>query len=139
MEMIDMKKKLIICLLIIGLFIGLYFGVGNFFYNIALNSKSSKNFILGEVPEVANSITSDKISENESWLLENSESIFITSTNNGSLKLHGYEIINSQKTDVWVIVVHGYSLSGNVMTYYAKEFYNRGYNVLLIDLIPSVC
>lgn len=129
-----MKKMMIICLILIVLFVGLYFLVGNFFYNIALNSKTSKSFILGEVPEVADSLTSDKISESETWINENSKDVYITSTSNGNLKLHGYEIINSQSTDIWAIVVHGYSLSGKVMTYYAEEFYNKGYNVLLIDL-----
>lgn len=37
-------------------------------------------------------------------------------------------------TDDWVIVVHGYGGTGTMMYYAAKEFYERGYNVIVPDL-----
>ncbi len=72
--------------------------------------------------------------EYTNWLKNHSKDVYITTTNNGTLKLHAYEMENSQKSDVWAIVIHGYLIQGKDMAYYAREFYNRGYNVLLVDL-----
>lgn len=121
----------VILLLIIG-----YFAVGNYFYNIALNPNTSKTFVLGEEKE-----PSKETIELRKWLDDISEDVYITSNNNGNLKLHAYEIINNENEDnkkksqdIWAIVVHGYMSEGIEMAYSAKEFYDRGYNVLVLDL-----
>ena len=58
--------------------------------------------------------------------------VYITTSKNGNLKLHSYEINNN--SDMWAIVIHGYYGKGQDMIYFAKEYYNRGYNVLVVDL-----
>ena len=58
--------------------------------------------------------------------------MYIKSKNNGNLKLHAYKIKNN--SNIWTIVVHGYMGEGKVMYESVKEFYNRGYNVLVVDL-----
>lgn len=40
--------KILIIILIVILLMAIYFSVGNYFYNIALNPKTSKAFVLGE-------------------------------------------------------------------------------------------
>lgn len=125
-------KILIIILVIIIVLLTLgYFLIGNYFYNIALNPNTSKTFVLGE--ESQETEEEAKENENAKWLEENSKDVYITS-NNGNLKLHGYEIENEEKSDIWTIVIHGYMGEGKGMATYAKEFYNRGYNVLVVDL-----
>lgn len=119
--------------IIIVLSIVAFFLVGNYFYNIALNSNTSKTFVLGEVLEETQEQTEIKV-ENENWLIQNSKDVYITSTHNGNLKLHSYEVINKEASNIWVIVIHGYSGKGKDMTYQATEFYNKGYNVLVLDL-----
>lgn len=131
-----MKKMnifIIIFTIIITILIALYFIVGNFFYNIALNPKTSKTFVLGKDEEEVE-VQEQKGLEKIDWLTQNSEDAYITSSNNGHLKLHAYEIINKSPSNIWAIVIHGYSGQGKDMTYYAQEFYNRGYNVLVVDL-----
>lgn len=110
-----------------------YFVIGYYFYNIALSPTTSKAFVLGE--------DADEVQEQEQkglekvdWLSLNSNDVYITATNNGNLKLHAYEITNTQSSDVWTIVIHGYSEQGKSMTNYAQQFYNRAYNVLMVDL-----
>ena len=128
-----MKILIIIVIILILILIGLYFIVGNYFYNIALSPKTSKTFVLGEdAKEVEKQ--EEKGLEKEDWLTEKSEEVYITSSNNGNIKLHAYQITNTQSSDIWVIAIHGYSGQGKDMTYYAQEFYNRGYNVLVVDL-----
>ena len=128
-----MKKRniiiMVILLIVILLLVVGYFVVGNYFYNIALNPYTSKSFVLGDEKEP----TEEEI-ENRNWLKENSEDVYITSNNNGSLKLHAYEILNENDQNIWAFVVHGYMSEGLDMSHAAKEFYNRGYNVLVLDL-----
>lgn len=128
-----MKIYIIIFGSILTLLTVLYFMVGNYFYNKALNPKTSKTFVLGEDEEEIKE-QEEKGLEKINWLSQNSRDSYITSSNNGNLRLHAYEIINKKPSDVWTIVIHGYSGQGKDMTYYAQEFYNRGYNVLVVDL-----
>ena len=131
--MSKMKLLLLILIIILILLIAIYFLVGNYFYNIALNPKTSKTFVLGEEVEETPEKKENRI-EKENWLSENSKDVYITTTNNGNLKLHAYEMVNSQQSDVWTIVVHGYFCQGKDMINYAKQFLSRGYNVLMLDL-----
>lgn len=128
-----MKILIIVLITILILLTIVYFVIGNYFYNIALNPNTSKVFVLGvEVEETVEQ--KQRRIENENWISENSEDVYITTTNNEELKLHAYEIINKENTDIWTIVVHGYYGQGQDMIHYAKEYYNRGYNVLMVDL-----
>ena len=49
--------------------------------------------------------------------------VSITSTNNGQLKLHGYEVINEIKPDshLWAIVIHGYKSNVAAMRYDGRK------------------
>jgi len=115
------KILITILILILGILIITYFMIGNYFYNIALNSHTSKEFVLGEIEKV-----------NDNWLDKTAKDVYITSTNKGELKLHAYEIENN--SEIWAIVIHGYSGQSKDMTYYAQQYYNKGYNVLVVDL-----
>ena len=126
-----MKIFIIVLITILILLIIMYFAVGNYFYNMALNPKTSKEFVLGAEVEETLEQKQRRI-ENDNWLKEKTQDVYITATNNGELKLHAYEIMN--KSNIWAIVVHGYYGQGKDMIYYAKEYCNRGYNVLMIDL-----
>ena len=131
--MTKMKTFIIIFSVIIMVLVTMYFITGNYFYNIALSRKTSKTFVLGEDAQEIQE-QEEKGLEKVDWLSQNSKDVYITTSNNGKLKLHAYEIINSQNSDIWTIVIHGYSGQGKDMTYYAQEFYNKGYNVLVVDL-----
>ena len=128
-----MKKKVIatiICICII-LFIS-YFVIGNYFFEISLSPKTDKAFVVGNQKQTEEQ--KKWWEEQLKWLDDTSKEVYINSTNNGSLKLHAYEIQNDTNSDIWAIVIHGYMSQGSGMTSYAKEFYKRGYNVLVVDL-----
>lgn len=105
--------------------------IGNYFYNLALNPKTSKDVIFGNSEK---STSGEIVNETLIWLLEKSNytNTYIESFDN--LKLHGYKILNENPTDTWVITVHGYTSKGIEMSNYAKNFYDMGYNVLIPDL-----
>lgn len=123
---------LIIIILLVIIFIIAYFSLGNYFFNKSLDSNTSKAFVLG--------YNKDKTEEelkhlkyNQNWLSKYSKDVYIYSDLE-HLKLHAYEIKNENQTNKWSIVIHGYMGDGKSMTTYAKEFYNRGYNILMLDL-----
>lgn len=126
--------KVLIFTVIVLLLIAIYFIIGNYFYNVALNPKTKKPFTLEDVMGEETEEQRKNRLEIYNWVDTNSKDVYITTNNNGSLKLHAYEIENTQKSDVWAIAIHGYMFQGRYMAYYAKEFYNMGYNVLLLDL-----
>ena len=66
------------------------------------------------------------------WLNENSKEVEIISRD--GLKLKGYEIRSNEKSNTWIIAVHGYLSYCCEMVPYAKKFQEYGYNILIIDL-----
>ena len=120
----NMKIFIIAFTIIAILLVSIYFIIGNYFYNIALNPNTSKTFVLGEDAEATQEQKEQGLEKGD-WLSQNSEETYITTASNGKLKLHAYEITNKTNTDIWTIVVHGYSGQARDMTYYAQEFYNR--------------
>lgn len=66
------------------------------------------------------------------WLAQNAEEVQIISYD--GLKLKGYEIKAKEKSDKWVIAVHGYMGRGADMTQYVEKFRSYGYNSLIVDL-----
>lgn len=66
------------------------------------------------------------------WLEQNGEVVEIIS--NDGLKLRGYEIKANEKSDKWVIAVHGYMGKGADMSSYVEQFRSYGYNGLIVDL-----
>ncbi len=124
------KKNIIIALLIILAILstGLLF-VGNYFYNLAINPNTSKDAIFGDDDD--NGL---EVKEDVEWLEKKSgyEDVYLTSFDN--LKLHGYKIINKNKTNKWAVVVHGYTSEGELVSSKAKHLYEMGYNILIPDL-----
>lgn len=66
------------------------------------------------------------------WLEENAKEVEIISKD--GLRLKGYEIKVREKSNIWVITVHGYMSKGSDMVKYAQKFNSFGYNALIIDL-----
>ena len=119
-----------ICIIILILVIG-YVLVGNYFYDLAINPKSDKSALgIGVMTEEEKVIR-------EEWLKNNAKDTYIISNNNGNLKLHAYEIEANEKSNIWTIVVHGYTKDGIEMEKYAEKYKDKGYNVLLVDLRGS--
>ncbi|MGL5330103.1 MAG: alpha/beta hydrolase [Peptostreptococcaceae bacterium] len=127
-----MKKKNIVRGILIILLLAILGGgayIGNYFYNLTLNPFTSKEMIFGEDEE--NEL---EVKEDIEWLVKKSNYADKYLTSFDGLKLHAYEIINSNKTDKWAIVVHGYTSEGESVSAKAKYLYKMGYNVLVPDL-----
>ena len=72
--------------------------------------------------------------DSKTWLYKysNYTDLFLKSKDN--LKLHNYIIKNKNKSNKWIIAVHGYTSNGKYMASYAQKFYEMGYNIIIPDL-----
>lgn len=132
----EKKKVIIIIVSIVAIIIiaGLVFA-GNYFYNLAVNPNSSKEMVFGPEDEAVEVSTKEaKKRARVAWLMDSSNYKDCYRTSSDGLKLHGYEINNTVKSNTWVITVHGYTSQGDEMSDFAKNFYEMGYNVLIPDL-----
>ncbi|MGE7947031.1 alpha/beta hydrolase [Lysinibacillus sp. NPDC093688] len=132
-----MKRKykviIIIISLLLVLFVGAGFFAGNYFYNLALNPNTDKSAVLdAPINSIAvNPKDAKEKEESEKWFKETYQDSYVQSFDD--LKLHAYTLKNTNETNKWAIVFHGYSSDGSQMSKYAKHFYDAGYNVLIPD------
>lgn len=131
-----MFKKILIALFILFIIAG--YAIGNSFYNLALNPNSDKSTVL-DAPHnsMDNDVDIDSSSqkeyeESEKWFKNSGfKDIYIQS--NDDLKLHAYDIKNTNETHKYAIICHGYGGQADFMTKSASHFYKMGFNVLLPD------
>lgn len=133
-----MKEIIIIllCIILTALIIVICYG-GNYLYNLGINPKHPKDLIFksNTDEETKQSETSGVSTiDSKTWLLKysNYEDLFINSKDN--LKLHNFLIKNENKSNKWVIAVHGYTSQGTYIASYAQNFYDMGYNIIIPDL-----
>lgn len=136
-----MKKKMIIIVLIILILLSIIlFCIGNFFYNLAVNSNKDKTFIkesqdLGSSDIEEGSIEFSDTTQKRTyeirkkWAQNNYIEENIKSYDN--LKLQGYYFENTGND--YIIVVHGYASEAFDMVNPIHQFYKEGYHVLAPD------
>lgn len=108
---------------------------GNYFYNLALNPKSDKGVVLTAPHNQSDNPYEAQEAENAARAKEwfetcGYEENYIDS--HDGLKLHAYTIEN-EGSDRWALIVHGYTGQATDMIISGMEFYNMGYNVLMMD------
>ncbi len=71
--------------------------------------------------------------QEDSWFHEHAKDVYIE--NADGLKLHAYLIKNDEeyRTGNFIIIFHGYKSCASDMSFYAEQFYDMGYSVLLPD------
>ena len=117
-----------------------YFILGNVLYYATLTKQGLKN------PHIAKIASGNKNPDEEKLRLDsikkegslwfdniNKEKLVIKSSNFDKFLYADY-IFPKQESDIFVIVVHGYTSSPRGMGIYAKEYHNKGYNVILPSL-----
>ncbi|MGL4848282.1 MAG: alpha/beta hydrolase [Clostridium sp.] len=136
-----MKKKNIAKLAVGGAALaGAAFIAGsNYFFNLALSTKTKKDKIFGEDSSNEEGLSIDETSglltkEDLEWFESKNDKKDIYILSDDDLKLHAYKIENEEKTHKWAVVVHGYMSSAVYMSRIGKHYYEMGYNLLLIDL-----
>ncbi len=128
------KVTLIVIISIIAVLAVLYLALGLLFFFIALGNKKRedetipcKNSLFERNADNINLITGYK------WY----DTIYkqhVTIKNRKGKTLHAMEFRNPSNSNVWAVVLHGWTNAKREMSSYAMEYYNRGFNVLMPDL-----
>lgn len=127
---------ILLCIILIALIIVIFY-VGNYLYNLGINPKYPKDLIFkNNTDEETNQNETSGVFtiDSKTWFYKysNYTDLFLKSKDN--LKLHNYIIKNENKSNKWIIAVHGYTSNGKYMASYAQKFYEMGYNIIIPDL-----
>lgn len=115
-------------IIILILILALVYG-GNHFYNFALNRNVKKDAVI-EGNDHDTGIDRN-LEENMVWFDKQKNEVSIVS--NTGKEIVGYEFLND--SDFFIIVLHGYGEEGRKMATYVRKFFQKGYNVLAVDLL----
>lgn len=131
------KSKLwmaVAVIVIIGAFVLSFVkGKVEYFYGIALDPQVPKTEVFAsDINAPSADVPVIDMKSKIEWLEKNSEINAIASFD--GIPLKAYIAKTPEKSDKWVVVVHGYSQEPLQMAPNAYEFYNRGFNVLLPNL-----
>lgn len=130
----QLKVALIILAVIAALLLLAYFALGFVFFFIALGSKRRED----ETVPCKNSLferNADNINLKTGYKwYDSTYKQEVTIKNRKGITLHGMEFRNPENTNVWVIVLHGWTNVKREVSSYAMEHYKRGFNVLIPDL-----
>lgn len=107
-----------------------------YLFNVSLG-RSDKSFLAkyAHLDEEAKVLYEDtKKEENDilNWLNNTFIKYYNIASYDG-LILYGTAFIQKEYTHNWIIVIHGYGGSGELMYYAAKRFFEKGYNVVVPD------
>lgn len=127
-----MKKRYWIPGLIIVILIAAYFLIGNFFYNLALNPATDKDFMVdNDNLKQSELISKETVAENkklEEQFEKNHPPKNIEITSDDDLKLHALFYEQEKESHKWVIGLHGYTGENIFMTQWARHYYDEGYH-----------
>lgn len=134
------QKRILLALASSVLLTGTYFGVGNYFYNFALNAKEEKEF-LEDNPHLERSEAIHPEAEEAAWQDDKAfyekntpVSWSVQSQDELELKLHADVYPNEEAGPKWAIVLHGYTSRSEGMVRWIRGFHEQGYQVLAPDL-----
>lgn len=128
------KKKwaiisLSVLFLLIVLFLLTYAITGVVFVSFALDATFSAQS--SSPIDVASNLPKPK--KEDEWF-DQLEKTQISLVSYDDYKLNAYKIVQNKPTNDWAVLVHGYRGNATEMSYYAKHYYERGYNLLMPDL-----
>ncbi|SOC40035.1 alpha/beta hydrolase [Ureibacillus acetophenoni] len=136
------RNKIIITIasILVVLLVIVYFAVGNYFYEYALDANDDKEF-MDDNPHLEDSIAVNaqvaeaaEVADAKFKEQYPSEAMSIVSNDKLQLKLEADLYENNSESSKWAIVVHGYTSNAAKMTRYVRNFHEQGYHVLAPDL-----
>ena len=117
-----------------------YFLIGNFFYYVTLTKSGLKNPFVAKVASGTKEKDEERLrldeikEEGKDWFDKaNKEKLVIKSTN-ANKNLHADFLFPEKESDVFVIIIHGYTSEPRGMGMYAQKYHELGYNVLMPSL-----
>ncbi len=117
-----------------------YLILGNAFYYVTLTRRGMESKTVAKIASGTKAKDEERLrldeikKQGKDWFDGiNKEKLVIKSTNKNKI-LHADYIFPKNESNVYVIVIHGYTSSPRGMGIYAKKYHELGYNVLLPSL-----
>ena len=130
----SLKITLTIIICIVAILAVLYLALGFVFFFMALGSKRRED----ETIPCKNSLferNADNINLKTGYKwYDTTYKQEVTIKSRKGKTLHAMEFRNPENTNVWAVVLHGWTNVKRELSSYAMEYYNRGFNVLIPDL-----
>lgn len=130
----QLKIALIILGAIAAFLLLAYFALGFVFFFVALGNKKREDETIpckGSLFE--RNADNPHLKEGYKWY-DNTYKQEVTIKNRKGKNLHAMEFRNPENTNVWVIVLHGWTNCKREASSYALGHYKRGFNVLIPDM-----
>ena len=130
----SLKITLTVIACIIAVLAVIYIAMGFIFFFMALGSKRRKD----ETIPCKNSLfekNADNINLKTGYKwYDTTYKQEVTIKNRKGVTLHAMEFRNPSNSNVWTVMIHGWTNVKREMSSYAMEHYNRGFNVLIPDM-----
>ena len=117
-----------------------YFLIGNFFYYVTLTKSGLKNPFVAKVASGTKEkdeelLRLDAIKEQgKDWFDNTNKEKLVIKSTNANKNLHADFIFPEKESDIFVIIIHGYTSEPRGMGMYAQKYHELGYNVLMPSL-----
>ena len=117
-----------------------YFLLGNFFYYVTLTKNGLENPFIAKIASGSGKkdeerLRLDAIKETgKDWFADAPKEKLAIKSSNSDKILHADFIFPEKPSDVYVIVIHGYTSSPAGMGMYVKKYHELGYNVIAPSL-----
>lgn len=117
-----------------------YFLLGNIFYYVTLTKGGIKNKLVAKVASGTKSKDEERLrldaikEKGKEWFDSASKEKLIIKSSDGNKNLHADFIFPEKESNVYVIIIHGYTSSPRGMGIYAEKYHELGYTVILPSL-----
>lgn len=117
-----------------------YFLIGNFFYYVTLTKSGLKNPFVAKVASGTKEkdeelLRLDAIKEQgKDWFDNTNKEKLVIKSTKANKNLHADFIFPEKESDIFVIIIHGYTSEPRGMGMYAQKYHELGYNVLMPSL-----
>ncbi len=130
----EIKTTLTVLAVIAAVLLVAWIGLGLLFFFIALGNKKRPDITVpckGSLFE--RNASNPTLIKGYKWY-DNTYHQEVIIKNRKGENLHGVEFRNPSNSNVWAVVLHGWTNVNREMSVYGMEYYKRGFNVLLPDL-----
>lgn len=117
-----------------------YFLIGNFFYYVTLTKSGLKNPFVAKIASGTKEKDEERIrldnikDQGKEWFDNANKEMVVIKSTNANKNLHADFLFPEKESDVFVIIIHGYTSDPRGMGMYAQKYHELGYNILMPSL-----
>ncbi len=130
----EIKMLITVLLITVAVLFVLWIGLGLVFFLVALGNKKRPDITVPAKGSLFEKNSENPVIKKGYRWYDNTYHQEVIIKNRKGENLHGVEFRNPSNSNVWAVVLHGWTNVNREMSSYGMEYYKRGFNVLLPDL-----